>query len=50
MVSQTKSAPLTKIVGKITPLIVAQPNLSKSCPDAKELSAILPKIRKSLKA
>ena len=48
--SQSSSAAATKMVGKITSLIVAQPNLSSSWPEENELRAMLPKIRKSLNA
>src|SRR5450759_2794917 len=46
--SQTRSAPATKTVGKITSLIAAQPKYSSSWPEENEPAAMLPKIRKSL--
>gem|GEM_PF-1766931 len=48
--SHNSIAPVTKMVGKITSLIAVQPNFSSNWPDENELSAMLPKIRKSLNA
>ena len=48
--SHNSMAPVTKMVGKITSLIAVQPNFSSNWPEENELSAMLPKIRKSLNA
>lgn len=49
-VSHNNSTAVTKMIGKITSLMAVQPNLSSSWPEENELSAMLPKIRKSLNA
>ena len=49
-VSQASMAPARNTVGKIISLTVDQPKYASTCPEENELSAMLPKIRKSLSA
>src|SRR5664280_297812 len=48
--SHASIAPTTKMVGKMTSLIVAQPKYSSSWPEENDATAMPPKIRKSLNA
>src|SRR6185503_17941391 len=48
--THSSKPPARSTAGKITSLTVTHPNRASSCPEENELSAMLPKIRKSLNA